>query len=88
MSSPCRLNDNLVLGAHLGEVLIVGRIINKHKRKGGGKNDKESELSQSRSLHLFTSAPIRPTQPMSHLHLAINSSPDKLAVSIAYSKPR
>ena len=74
MPSPCHFNDNLVLEVRLGEVLIVGRIRNKHKRKSEGKNDMESGPSQSRSLHLFALAPMRPTQSMSRLPLAINSS--------------
>jgi len=32
-ANPCPFNDNLVLGTHLGEVLIVRRMGNKHKKK-------------------------------------------------------
>jgi hypothetical protein len=39
-----------------------------------GKNEKETEPSQKRSLHFFTSVPIHPTQSMSRLPLAISSS--------------
>lgn len=33
-ANPSHFNDNLVPGAHLSEVLIVGRIRNEHKKNG------------------------------------------------------